>query len=64
MTREQIFKGLKCCQTQYDKNCAECPYGIYRMHAISVKSCSSRMLEDVLLMVESLSKGALNGLSV
>ena len=25
MTKEEIMKGLECCQTKYDKRCKECP---------------------------------------
>lgn len=64
MTHEQIFKGLECCQTQYNKNCADCPYRIYKTHAISGKTCSSRMLEEALIMVRDLLKGEINGFSV
>ena len=54
MTREEIMKGLECCQTKYNKNCDECPYKILKTHHVSVKPCSSFMLEDVLGLMEEL----------
>ena len=54
MTQTEIIKGLECCQTKYDKRCEECPYKILKTHHISVKSCSSFMLEDVLELVRAL----------
>ena len=54
MTREEIMKGIECCKTMYDKKCSECPYKILKTHHISVKPCSSFMLEDVFGLMEEL----------
>ena len=48
MTATEIKKGIECCQTQYERNCKECPYDKYKKHYITVDTCSSRLRKDVL----------------
>lgn len=44
----EIKKGLECCQTEYERNCKECPYAKYKKTYITVDTCSSRLRKDVL----------------
>ena len=56
LNREQIIKALECCQTQYDRNCYECPYGRHRTRSISVITCSSILRKDLLSLVNELTE--------
>ena len=56
MTREEIMKGLECCQTKFCKKCNECPYEIFKSHYISTISCSSLMMADALVLMKELLK--------
>ena len=51
MTDNEIIKALECCQTEYDRNCKECPYERYKTHYISTITCSSRMRADLLDLI-------------
>lgn len=48
MTDNEIKTGLKCCQSDYEKNCGECPYDRFKTCSISTPSCEARMMADVL----------------
>jgi hypothetical protein len=48
MTDKEIKKALECCQTQYARNCKDCPYEKYKTHSISAVTCSSRLRKDLL----------------
>ena len=51
MTDKEIIKALECCQTQYARNCKDCPYERYQTHYISTTTCSSQMRKDLLDLV-------------
>lgn len=51
MSDKEIIKGLECCQTEYCRNCKECPYDKFKSHSISSVSCESRLREDLLHFV-------------
>jgi hypothetical protein len=51
MSKEEIIKGLECCQTQYNRKCGECPYKKYMAAAISVETCDSRLKADLLKLI-------------
>ena len=48
MKDNEIMKALECCQTQYNRNCAECPYEKYKKSYISTVTCESEMRKDLL----------------
>lgn len=50
-TDEQIVKALECCQTQYNRNCEECPYEKCKKAYISVVTCESEMRKDLLAFI-------------
>jgi hypothetical protein len=52
MTPEQIIKGLECCQTQYNKNCEQCPYKNNKKHYISAITCESILKSDLLKLIK------------
>ena len=51
MNRDEIIKGLECCQTRYNRKCGECPYKKYMSAAISVETCESRLRADLLKLI-------------
>ena len=50
-TDDKIKQGIRCCQTQYNKNCVDCPYQKYKSSAISTMTCSSELRKDILDLV-------------
>ena len=50
-TDDKIKPGIRCCQTQYNKNCVDCPYQKYKSSAISTVTCSSELRKDILDLV-------------
>ena len=56
MTREEIMKGLECCQTQYNKTCEECPYKNHKTPYISAVPCSHFLLADAFGLMKELLK--------
>lgn len=56
MTKEEIMKGLECCQTTYMRKCDSCPYNFYKTKQISVKSCDSFLKADLLDLMKELLK--------
>ena len=51
MTDNKIIKALECCQTEYNRNCKECPYEKSKARYISTVTCSSRMRKHLLEFV-------------
>lgn len=51
MIDKEIIKALECCQTQYAKNCKDCPYEKYKKPYISTTTCSSQMRADLLDLI-------------
>ena len=51
MIKQEIIKGLECCQTQYNRKCGECPYKIYMSRAITVETCDSKLKADLLNLI-------------
>ena len=51
MNKEEIIKGLECCQTQYSRKCGECPYKKYMSAAINIETCDSRLRADLLKLI-------------
>lgn len=54
MEREQIIKALECCQTEYERNCQECPYEVHKKRYISVVTCGSMLRQDLLTLIKEL----------
>lgn len=52
MKDNEIIKALECCQTEYARNCKECPYERYKTHYISATTCSSQMRKDLLDLIK------------
>lgn len=57
MEKYEIIKALHCCQTQYNRNCKECPYEKYKSHAIRTTTCESELRKDLLTLVTKLTEG-------
>ena len=53
MEQNDIIKALECCQTQYDRNCYECPYERHKTRSISVITCESILRKDLLSLINS-----------
>jgi hypothetical protein len=52
MDKEEIIKGLECCQTRYNRKCYECPYMKYKSRAITISDCSSELRKDLLKLIK------------
>ena len=50
-SKEEIIKGLECCQTRYDRKCGKCPYKNLRSRAVTVWDCSSELRKDLLKFI-------------
>ena len=55
-TKQEIIKGLECCQTQYTRDCTNCPYEKHKKHYISTTTCDSILRKDLLLLINELTK--------